>query len=73
MRTAKTAKTAADPEVPSRMPAMIGPSIFPTPSPTPETTFAAVRSAGVGVRAGSSEFRAGRVKVMLMEAIVAAA
>ena len=52
---------------------MIGPSIFPMPSTTPETTFAAVRSPGVGVSAGSSEFCAGRVNVMLMEAMVAAA
>jgi len=72
VRTAKIAKTAPGPDVASTTPAMIGPSILPTPSTMPETTFAAVRSDGVFVSAGSSEFCAGRVKVMLMEAIVAA-
>ena len=73
VRTAKIAKTAPGPDVASTTPAMIGPIILPTPSTMPETTFAAVRSDGVFVSAGSSEFCAGRVKVMLMDAIVAAA
>ena len=69
--TANVAKTAHGPEDASKIPAMIGPSILPVPSTTPETTFAAVRSAGVSVSPGRSEFCAGRVNVMLMEAIVA--
>ena len=46
-------------------------AILLVPSPV-VAPFAAVRSPGVGVSDGSSEFCAGRVKVMLMEAIVAA-
>ena len=70
--TAKIAKTAPGPDIASATPAMIGPSILPTPSTMPETTFAAVRSDGVFVSAGSSEFCAGRVNVMLIDAIAAA-
>jgi hypothetical protein len=68
---AKTANTAPGPERPRSTPAASGPSIFPAPSTTPVTTFAAVRSSGVSVSAGISEFCAGLVKVMLIEAIVA--
>ena len=70
---AKTAKTASGPDSPRSTPAASGPSILPEPSTTPVTTFVAVRSSGVSVSAGTSEFCAGRMKVMLIEAIVAVA
>ena len=57
---AETAKTAAGPPSPIRIPAPSGPISDPELSPMPETTLAAVRSSGEATTSGMSAAWTGR-------------